>query len=322
VKKSLFLGLIALLLLTSCQSGAQPRSYTKGDPLHTYDFTGTGSFEEGIYDAASLSIVNGVYQIDVTQGDNVLWWGQWGDTYDNTVIDVDTEQQSEPIENAYGVMCRASGEVGQNTGVDPTLAAIMEESTPEAGSDATAEATSDATDEVESAATEETATDEAEDAATDEVTAAVSDATADAAGTDEPDIALTLEVTSETTAETSGSSLTATPEPTEAAFSQGDGYVFLIQGGGSFAIMRARGRQLTPLVDWTTSDVIQRGPARNHIRAVCLGNYLALYVNDQFLGSATDDTYARGQVGLAASAANRLGTRIVFDNLTVSVASQ
>jgi hypothetical protein len=320
VKKSLFLGLIALLLLTSCQSGAQPRSYTKGDPLHTYDFTGTGSFEEGIYDAASLSIVNGVYQIDVTQGDNVLWWGQWGDTYDNTVIDVDTEQQSEPIENAYGVMCRASGEVGQNTGVDPTLAALMQDSTPEAGSDVTAEATSEATDEAESAATE--------DAATEEATAADSDATsdaestADAAGTDEPDTALTLEVTSETTAETSGSSLTATPEPTEAAFSQGDGYVFLIQGGGSFAIMRARGRQLTPLVDWTTSDVIQRGPARNHLRAVCLGNYLAFYVNDQFLGSATDDTYTRGQVGLAASAANRLGTRIVFDNLTVSVASQ
>ncbi len=85
--------------------------------------------------------------------------------------------------------------------------------------------------------------------------------------------------------------------------------------------MRARGRQLTPLVDWTTSDAIQKGPARNHIRALCVGNYLALYVNDQFLASATDDSYTRGQVGLAASAANRLGTRIVFDNLTISAAS-
>ena len=58
------------------------------------------------------------------------------------------------------------------------------------------------------------------------------------------------------------------------------------------------------------------------MRAVCAGNYLALYVNDQFVGDATDDTYTSGQVGLAASAANRLGTRIDFDNLTISAAVQ
>lgn len=312
MKKRLFLGLVVLLLLASCQTGAQPRSFIQGAPLHTYDFTGTGSFEEGIYDAASLTIVGGVYQIDVTQGDNVLWWGQWGDTYDNTVIDVDTEQQSEPTENAYGVMCRVSGEIGQNRGVDPTLAALMEDSTPEATPEDLA-ATEEST---------EAAIDEAEEAATDQ---AESDTTSDAAGTAEPDIAFTLEVTAEATVDgtaTEGAVLTATPAPTQAAISQGDGYAFLIQGGGSFAIMRARGRQLTPLVDWTTSDAIHTGPARNHLRAVCLGNYLAFYVNDRFLGSATDDTYARGQVGLAASAANRLGTRIVFDNLVVSAASQ
>jgi hypothetical protein len=85
--------------------------------------------------------------------------------------------------------------------------------------------------------------------------------------------------------------------------------------------MRASGRHLTPLVDWTPSDAINRGVARNHIRAVCVGDYLAMYVNNQFMGDATDDTFARGQVGLAASAANRLGTRISFDNLTVSSAA-
>lgn len=298
MKKSLLPLLLALLLFAACQPAAAPRSFTTGEPLHTYDFTGTGSFEEGIFDGASLSIINGIYQINVTQGDNVLWWGQWGDNYNNVVIDVDVEQQSEALENAYGVMCRVSGSVGQRVTVDPTLAAIMQDSTPEATAETTAEATSEATAE----ATDESApTEEAEFAL---------------------DIPLTAEATAETTPESTGAAaLTATPMPTLAAISQGDGYAFLIQGSGSYAIMRARSRQLTPLINWTASDAIQQGPARNHIRAVCVGNYLALYINDRFVASATDDTYTSGQVGLAASAANRLGTRIAFDNLAIAAAS-
>ena len=75
-----------------------------------------------------------------------------------------------------------------------------------------------------------------------------------------------------------------------------------------------------PLVDWTASDAIEVGPGRNHIRAICAGDYLAMYINDQFVGDATDDTYSSGQVGLAASAANVLGVRVEFDNLIVSEA--
>lgn len=298
MKKSLLPLLLALLLFAACQPAAAPRSFTTGEPLHTYDFTGTGSFEEGIFDGASLSIINGIYQINVTQGDNVLWWGQWGDNYNNVVIDVDVEQQSEALENAYGVMCRVSGSVGQRVTVDPTLAAIMQDSTPEATAETTAEATLEATAE---APDDSAPTEEAEFAL---------------------DIPLTAEATAETTPEATGAAaLTATPMPTLAAISQGDGYAFLIQGSGSYAIMRARSRQLTPLVNWTASDAIQQGPARNHIRAVCVGNYLALYINDRFVASATDDTYTSGQVGLAASAANRLGTRIAFDNLAIAAAS-
>ncbi len=278
--------MIALLLLAACQTSAPVRQITTGETLDSYDFTGTGSFEEGVYDAATLSIVNGVYEINVTQGDNVLWWGQWGDSYTDTIIDVVTEQRSEPLENAYGVMCRVDGEIGQRSLVDPTLSAIMADATPEA----TAEAT-----ERSAAATLE-ATNEATAEATEAAAAATEAATEPAAPT---------------------ALLTPTPFPTEPAYSQGDGYVFLIQGSGSFAIMRARGRELTPLVNWTASDAINRGAAQNRIRAICVGNYLALYVNDQFLGDATDDTYGAGQVGLAASAANRLGTRIAFDNLTI-----
>ena len=105
------------------------------------------SFEEGAYGAATLQVVNGVYQIEVMQGDNVLWWGQWGDTYSDIVIDVDTAQLSEPNENAYGVMCRVQGAVGQQQPIDPTLAAVLQDSTAEATVEAasTAEATAEAT---------------------------------------------------------------------------------------------------------------------------------------------------------------------------------
>jgi hypothetical protein len=106
----------------------------------------------------------------------------------------------------------------------------------------------------------------------------------------------------------------------EPSFGDGDGYLFLIQGTGSFSILRARGRNVVPLVPWTVSDAIEVGPGRNHIRAICAGDYLAMYVNDQFVGDATDDSYSSGQVGLVASAANVLGVRVEFDDLIVSEA--
>jgi hypothetical protein len=287
LKKSGTLGLIlGVLLLAACQQqGTALRQYTKGDEIASNDFSDPSSFEEGAYEGATLRVIDGVYQIDVMQGNNVLWWGQGGETYTDTVIDVDTEQRSEVNENVYGVMCRVSGSVGQEQTVDPTLAAIMQDSTPEATSETTPEATAEATAESTEAA-----------ATTDEATA---------------------EATSEATP-----LLTATPEPTFVPVSAGDGYLFVIQGSGAFAILRTHDRQLIPLVDLTPSEAINRGAARNRIRAICVGNYLALYVNDQFLGDATDDTYKEGQIGLGAGAANRLGTRIVFDNLTISTPVQ
>ena len=109
-------------------------------------------------------------------------------------------------------------------------------------------------------------------------------------------------------------------ETTQSEVANGDGYLFLIRGEGTYAIMRARGRNITPLVNWTQSGVIHQGPGSNQMRAVCMGDYLALYVNGEFLADTTDDTYTSGQVGLAASASNRLGVQVNFDNLVVHTA--
>jgi len=285
-----------VLILGACSSGPV-RSFSAGDELARFDFSEPATFEEGAYRDATLRIVDGVYRITVNEGDNEVWWSQWGDTLDNVVIDVVVEQTSQAPETAYGVGCRMRGQVGQEMAVDPTLAAIVSGDAAEPTEDVTSEAIEESTEEATSEVTDE-ATEEATEAATDEATeAATEDATEASASEDE--------ATSEAPAE-------ATPE-----LANGDGYLFLIQGTGSFAILRARGRDITPLVNWTPSALIQQGAARNELRAVCMGDYLALYINGEFAGDATDSTYSRGQVGLAASAANRLGVRVEFDDLVV-----
>jgi hypothetical protein len=290
--------LIALVLtgalLAACGTAAPLRTVTQGDELAVYSFTEPGTFEEGGYNDATLRIRDGVYRIDVRQGNGELWWGQWGETYDDVIVEVETTQTTERNENAYGVMCRVRGSVGQPPAdAQATEEAIAAEATESATDEATAEATGEATAE-----------------ATDEMTEAAS---ADA----------TAEATDEATAEaTEAVSDDATPEATVApAFGGGDGYLFLVQGTGAYGIFVARGRALTPLVDWTTSDVVNQGRERNVLRATCVGDFLAFSVNGTQVAQVIDSTYRTGQVGLVASAANRLGVTIEFDNLSVFAGS-
>ncbi len=257
----------SVLVLTGCSPAGPVRTFTVGAAITSNDFSEPDTFEEGAYNAASLSITDGVYRIRLEQGDNELWWGQWGDSLADVVIDVDVQQTSERNENAFGVGCRMAGAVGQMVEVDPTLAAIASGEAVTEAAEATAEATEAATAEFEEGGVSEVPSDSALDSAPD-----------------------------------------------------GDGYLFLIQGNGQYAIMRARGRDVRPLVEWTPSDTIIQGQEVNTLRAVCVGDYLALYINGEFVADATDDTYSEGQVGLMASAATRLGVSVEFDNLVVAEA--
>lgn len=302
-------------VLAACSSGPL-RSFSTGDELAVYDFSEPRTFEEGAYPDATLRIVSDSYRITLNQGDSEIWWSQWGDTLSDVVIDVDVEQISEPPETAYGVACRMRGQVGQDVGVDPALAAIASSDEAEATAEATAEMTAEATDEATEEATQEV-TEEAVDEATEEATQEATEEATDEAtkeATEEATDEATEEATQEATAE-------ATSEVDEAEIANGDGYLFLIQGTGNYAILRSRGRSLTPLVNWTQTDKIKTGPDRNQLRAVCVGDYLAFYINGEFVADATDTTYSSGQVGLAASASNRLGVQVEFDNLVVHEAT-
>ena len=62
------------------------------------------------------------------------------------------------------------------------------------------------------------------------------------------------------------------------------------------------------------SPVIRTGGQTNRIQAVCQGNELSLYVNDELLETVTDDTHSQGGVGLGAGSGSAGDARIQFDN--------
>lgn len=100
----------------------------------------------------------------------------------------------------------------------------------------------------------------------------------------------------------------------------GDGYYFFIGGDGYYAVRVVKDQVLTQLVDWKFSDVIRQGRATNKIRAVCLRDYLALYVNDVFLADAYDSSFTSGYAGLSVATTEEGGIDIIFDNLTIYIA--
>ncbi len=101
----------------------------------------------------------------------------------------------------------------------------------------------------------------------------------------------------------------------------GDGYYFLVSGDGFYSIRKGEGDDVNALVDWTESSAVNEGQASNKIRAVCIGNYLAMWVNDEFVAETEDTTYTSGFAGLAAVAFDNGDVDVTFDNLTISAAS-
>jgi hypothetical protein len=106
----------------------------------------------------------------------------------------------------------------------------------------------------------------------------------------------------------------------------GSGYYFLISGDGYYAIAKGDGQKYTQLVDWAQSDAIHQGQNRNEMAAVCVGNYLALYVNGQLLAETTDDVLTEGYAALSITAFENkdkdpVEADISFDNVVIWQAS-
>ncbi|MFL7790682.1 MAG: hypothetical protein AB8I69_00960 [Anaerolineae bacterium] len=98
-------------------------------------------------------------------------------------------------------------------------------------------------------------------------------------------------------------------------------YYLAISADGYYAIFRRDDGDmeiLTPGGGMLSSPHIKTGKQVNKILGVCKGDDLSLYVNGQWLATVTDDTHARGDVGLGASSGPGGGTRVVFDDFVVT----
>lgn len=93
---------------------------------------------------------------------------------------------------------------------------------------------------------------------------------------------------------------------------KGRGYFFLISGDGYASIRWSDGASLSPIVSATPSKWIRRSQSSNRIRAVCIDEYLALWVNGEFVADARDSRATHGAVGLAG-VMNYAGRRLTID---------
>lgn len=97
----------------------------------------------------------------------------------------------------------------------------------------------------------------------------------------------------------------------------GGGYYFYITADGYWSIRRAQGRTVTSLVDFTRSEAITTGQSINLVRALCIEDYLALYVNDQFVGEVRDSNYVNGVSGFSLAVPEETTGDVSFDNLRI-----
>ena len=95
------------------------------------------------------------------------------------------------------------------------------------------------------------------------------------------------------------------------------GYYFLIGANGTYSIRKGQQEQVNGLVRWSRSDAINQGVATNNIRAVCIDDYLALYVNGEFVAETRDNAYQQGSVGLTAAVEAGATLEIAFDDLVI-----
>jgi hypothetical protein len=96
-------------------------------------------------------------------------------------------------------------------------------------------------------------------------------------------------------------------------------YFFAISADGFWGIGKVKGGQTSLLTgeQMQKHEAILTGTQINRVRADCVGNLLILYVNNILVGSAKDDDFASGDVGILAGTFDQPGADVYFDNFVV-----
>lgn len=97
-------------------------------------------------------------------------------------------------------------------------------------------------------------------------------------------------------------------------------YMFDLSADGQYSLNKRVGGQSNEIVKWTVSDAFKTNNGDiNHLRIVCNGNNLELYVNDKQLISTQDDSLTAGGFALQAGRfkEDNKPVSVGFDNLEV-----
>jgi hypothetical protein len=101
-----------------------------------------------------------------------------------------------------------------------------------------------------------------------------------------------------------------------------DGYMFAITADGYYTIRSITSSSMSPLVDYTFSEIINQGTGTNRIRATCDGSNLTFEVNGQILATASTTVDGSNFGSIAFSGISYEDTEPIvevhFDNLVVS----
>ncbi len=93
-------------------------------------------------------------------------------------------------------------------------------------------------------------------------------------------------------------------------------YRFLVSGDGYYLVGIKLDGNWTILQSKTKSAFIKEGNITNHLKVVCKGSEMEVYVNGHYLTTITDNTFAEGYVGMIVNTPEP-DTRVAFDNIKV-----
>lgn len=100
----------------------------------------------------------------------------------------------------------------------------------------------------------------------------------------------------------------------------GDGYSFIVRGNGTYGIGYWEDSEYTSLLDDDDDDFASDRDIDEDdsytMTAVCVGEYLALYIDGELIDEIEDDTYDEGLVGVAVINFED-GVEAAFDNLVI-----
>ncbi len=98
-------------------------------------------------------------------------------------------------------------------------------------------------------------------------------------------------------------------------------YYFMVRADGLAAIFKVEDDDQTLISaaddQYTPAPAIQTGTTWNHLRVMCIGDRLELYVNEERVAQAVDATFTGGNVGLIAGTFDEGNIQVIFERAAV-----